>query len=104
MLYVSLNIYAIEMQSLESGLENLDQLSKKEDRGRQASQDIEGVERPQRHHVVHLLGGEAVVGIVDGVPAECGVEHGERRDGEGEEGEEEDVDEEEGPDEAVLDL
>ena len=99
-----MDIYAIEIQSLESGLENLDQLPEKEDRGRHARQDVEGVERPQRHNVVHLLGGEAVVGVVDRVPTEGGVEHGERRDGEGEEGEEEDVDEEEGPDEAVLDL
>ena len=99
------NIIAIEMQSLESGLQYLDRLPKEQDGGRQASQRVKGVERAQRHLIVHFGVREAVVGgAVEGAAAVGGVEHGEGGDGEGEEGEEEDVDEEEGPDEAVLDL
>ena len=99
------NSIAIEMQSLESGLQYLDRLPKEQDGGRQASQRVKGVERAQRHLVVHFGVREAVVGgAVEGAAAVGGVEHGEGGDGEGEEGEEEDVDEEEGPDEAVLEV
>lgn len=92
------------MQSLESGLQYLDRLPKEQNRGRQASQHVEGVERAQRRHVVNFVVGEAVEGAVEDVPAVGGVEGGEGGNGQGEEGEEEDVDEEERPDEAVLDL
>ena len=100
-------IGAIELLSLKSGLQNLYCLPKKQDGGRHAGDNVEGIERPPGHHVdVHTLirVDKAVVRLVDGVPAVGGVEHGEGRDGEGEEGEEEQVDEEERPDEAVLDL
>ena len=75
------------MESLESGLQNLYRLPKKQDSGRHACQHVEGVERPERHPVVDLFVCEAVVGAVEGVSAVSGVEGCEGRDGQGEEGE-----------------
>lgn len=75
------------MESLESGLQNLYRLPKKQDSGRHACQHVEGVERPERHPVVNLFVCEAVVGTVEGVPAVGGVQSGESGDGQSKEGE-----------------